>query len=252
LLAEVYLSWAGYPCKDLSKYELAAETALEVIDSAGFYGFELEPDFINLWNGKGKYNNESVFCLFYNPLAINNGYQLYKGLCQERIISEDIYSSYQGFTTVNVFFIDGVRFTEVNFYNNYPRGYRRDITFFNDIYVPDDGYNHTPPLDTGYFYIDQVDPCSRVAYRKFYLDTILIPSGSSSKYYRLYGNPHIYMFRYAQTLLTYAEAAARSGNPGTMAYECINKIRRRANNFDIYTQSVYDLQPGLSPETFAD
>jgi hypothetical protein len=60
------------------------------------------------------------------------------------------------------------------------------------------------------------------------------------------------MFRYAQTLLTYAEAAARSGNPGTMAYECINKIRRRANNFDIYTQSVYDLQPGLSPETFAD
>ena len=53
-------------------------------------------------------------------------------------------------------------------------------------------------------------------------------------------------------MLTYAEAAARSGNPDQKAYECVNEIRRRAHHLDLHTSSVYDLQPGLSPEVFAD
>jgi len=38
----------------------------------------------------------------------------------------------------------------------------------------------------------------------------------------------------------------------TKAYECVNMIRRRARNVDIHSPSAYDLQSGLSPETFAD
>jgi starch-binding outer membrane protein, SusD/RagB family len=61
-----------------------------------------------------------------------------------------------------------------------------------------------------------------------------------------------YLFRYAHTMLTYAEAAARSGQLNDKAYECVNQIRRRANHVDLNTPSVYDLQPGLSAEAFAD
>jgi len=70
--------------------------------------------------------------------------------------------------------------------------------------------------------------------------------------YYYFGNTRIYLFRYASTLLTYAEASARSGNINAKAYECINQIRRRANKVNLYSPSVYDLQQGLSQDIFAD
>jgi starch-binding outer membrane protein, SusD/RagB family len=262
LLAEVYLSWAGYPNKDKSKYKLAAETALAVIDSAVFYGFELEPDFVNVWNKNGKYSKESVFSLYYDRKKVNNFYLgLYNGSCEKRFYSEKVSTHYSGITTNNLYFLEVNLNTEVNFYNNYCKGYRRDITFFNSIYVPNDGNVQYFQLDTGYIYIDKVDPCSRISYQKFYLDTILIPEekdsfdsiyGIPTYRFNLMGNPKIYLFRYAQTLLTYAEAAARSGNLDDKAYHYLNMIRRRANKVDLYSPSKYDLQPGLSPESFAD
>ena len=69
LLAEVYLCWAGYPIKDLSKYQLAASTAKDVIANAEFYGFALLKDFQELWK-KNSSITESVFCVKGN---------LYKG-----------------------------------------------------------------------------------------------------------------------------------------------------------------------------
>lgn len=63
---------------------------------------------------------------------------------------------------------------------------------------------------------------------------------------------NIYIFRYAQTLLTFAEAKARSGLVDADAYEAINQIRRRAHKLDLHSPSEYDLTPGLSAEQFAD
>ena len=54
------------------------------------------------------------------------------------------------------------------------------------------------------------------------------------------------------TLLTYAEAKARSGQLDASAYEAVNMVRRRANKVDINSPSKYDLQPGLSATQFAD
>ncbi|MGD2034583.1 MAG: RagB/SusD family nutrient uptake outer membrane protein, partial [Bacteroidales bacterium] len=104
--------------------------------------------------------------------------------------------------------------------------------------------------------IKTVEECNRIGYRKFYYDPYIIPYTQfydNDFYSFLYiGSPKIYLFRYAHTLLTYAEAAARSGQLDEKAYECVNRIRRRARNVDIYSPSDYDLQPGLSPEVFAD
>ena len=63
---------------------------------------------------------------------------------------------------------------------------------------------------------------------------------------------HFHIFRYAHTLLTYAEASARSGSPDASAYEAVNMVRRRANKLPPNLPSVYDLPPGLSATAFAD
>lgn len=253
LLAEVYLSWAGYPVKDNSKYELSAELASEVIDSAGFYGFELEEDFADLWNKSGEQTNESVFRISYSQIEANNSYlTLYNGLVQKRIEK----SNMNGFTTDNLHFWNVGFSTEFLFYSNFPKDYRRDVTFFNHIYVPDEGPANFLQLDTGYFYIDQVRPCSRVTYQKFFLDTILLPKINShstlNNRYDVIGNPRIFLYRYAHSLLTYAEASARSGHLNEKSYECINQIRRRANHVDLFSPSEFDLHPGLSANAFAD
>ena len=62
----------------------------------------------------------------------------------------------------------------------------------------------------------------------------------------------LYLLRYAQTLLTYAEAKARSGDIDESAYEAVNQIRRRANKLDPFTPSQFDLSPGLTTEQFLD
>jgi hypothetical protein len=68
----------------------------------------------------------------------------------------------------------------------------------------------------------------------------------------MFGSQRLDLFRFAHTLLTYAEASARSGNLNEKAYKCVNMIRRRANQLDIHTPSEFDLQPGMSAEAFAD
>jgi len=253
LLAELYLSWAGYPIKDETKYTLAASTAAEVIDSSGYYGFELLPDFADLWNKSGRYNNESVFSYFgdYSKGAI------YGGNCTYAFSEEVNFRIGGTFTTDNRYFYTDLNFsTEVDFYNKYPKEYRKDITFYTSIFVPK-FYDFTPDSGTTYS-IDTIDQCSRASFRKFYIDTALTvfwdlsdESFINIDFYFM-GNPRIYILRYAQTLLTYAEAAARSGKLDDKAYTCINRIRRRAHHLDLDSPSPYDLQSGLSADAFAD
>lgn len=54
-----------------------------------------------------------------------------------------------------------------------------------------------------------------------------------------------FIVRYAEVLLTYAEAQARAGgSPNADAYSAVNKVRNRAG--------LADLTPGLNGEAFAD
>jgi starch-binding outer membrane protein, SusD/RagB family len=272
LLSEVYLSWAGYPANGEGKYVLAAKEAGEVIDSAAYWGFGLLDDFADVWKQDNLYNNENVFCLYYGefqPLNVN-------------FLSVGINAMYIGTATHEkdtVGYVDGkpVRnvsgngFTlapnsscyfqlkfpgaELQFFNTYPKNYRKEVTFLTNIYVP---IFYEPPI--GNIYIDQAENCTRIAYRKFFYDALSLPFDNYcpgwrdywGSYFYITGMSKTYLFRYAQTLLTYAEAATRSGQLNDKAYECVNEIRRRANHVGLYAPSVYDLQPGLSSEAFAD
>ena len=140
--------------------------------------------------------------------------------------------------------------TETKFFNDYPRNYRKEVTFYDSVYYY---YLNFPQFEYVKKYIrtDTLPVCAAMGFHKFFYD--LIPMGQQRSYEQSFlGSQKIYLFRYAQTLLTYAEAAARSGNLNEKAYECLNMIRRRANHVDINTTSVFDIQKGLTMEQFAD
>lgn len=257
LLAEVYLSWAGYPANNAAKYELAAKESGEVIDSASYFGFALMDDFAYLWDKAHLYNTESVFSLYIpiSPTTRNSdfdftsdidagGEALYSGVYLEdchRFLTPDTIIQCLG---VNYFPVEN------KFYNTYPQQYRKEVTFYTTLYFLSD--------EKPYYYMDEVYKDNRTGYRKFYYD----PTHEDYTWYfgskkiqftdHLYlGIPRVYLFRYAQTVLTYAEAKARTGQPDAKAYECVNQIRRRANQLNINTPSKFDLA-GLSSEAFAD
>jgi hypothetical protein len=102
---------------------------------------------------------------------------------------------------------------------------------------------------------DLIDACTKMCFRKFWVqfdvpDSIL----ASENFYELTNVKLkvIYLLRYSHTLLTYAEAKARSGSLDPLAYDAVNQIRRRANRVDQHSPSIYDISQDLSTEQFAD
>ena len=254
ILAEVYLNMAGYPLKDSSGYEKAAEICKEIIDSADFFGFGIVPDFAELWQNTYPVT-ESVFSLYYNKTT---DFQCVINMNNTNIIN---------IRTYNTPYISARKF-----YNNYPQSYRKEKTFASVFPAPS-----STPLDMlqpvpstwledcrfKYVNYEQMSRCIPVFYKKFevsYSHEInsgfsyreYIDSMSNIFDYSTQINLQLYVYRYAQTLLTYAEAMARSGQLNNNAYEAVNIIRRRAHKADIYTPSVYDITEGLSAEQFLD
>jgi starch-binding outer membrane protein, SusD/RagB family len=267
LLAEVYLTEGGYPVYDNSKYAEAAREAGEVIDSASYYGFGLMPDVADLWNGSHQKNMESEFAIhFIDPSKdLSNGLENLNSeifaLAEFHGLGEVVYQSISR------------RYSECcaakDFYNSYPRNYRKEVTFqtrhapFNYTISWDSILNkYNYKFDTLLRHYDTINKCTSIPFKKFYTqfnipDSILVRpytyyGDAYERYYSYYKCGTVYMFRYAHTLLTYAEAKARIGSVDANAYEAVNKIRRRANKLDINSPSSYDLTPGLSPEQFAD
>lgn len=239
ILAEVYLSWAGYPLKDASKYKTAANTALELIENAESYGIGLSDDFAALWSNTNLYNKESILTMYF---PFTGSTQLLQSNYRFRTFDDSIYG--------NKFERQTFFSTEAKFFNDYPDNYRKEVTFYDSVYYYFLDFPNWEYVKK-YIHTDTLPVCAAMGFHKYFYD--LIPMGEAAFYEQSFlGSQKIYLFRYAQTLLTYAEAAARSGNLNAKAYECLNMIRRRANHVDINTPSVFDIQLGLSAEQFAD
>lgn len=241
LLAELYLNWAGFPILDNTKYKLAASIAEEVIDSSTFFGFSLVDDFAFLWDDAHRYNNESVFTLYfadpetsYDISEVNYMFHAF------------VYDSTVSFSGYYVYYLKELYFpfypTGRKFYDGYPINYRKAITFFTKRYY--DG--------VGIVDYSKKSPCLKIGFRKFYFNPSISSQTNYPKHNLLIGSSKIYLFRYATTLLTYAEATASAGNLNPKAYECLNAIKRRARKEDPRMRSPFDLQSGLSTEVFID
>jgi len=212
LLAEVYLHEAGWPLKDQSKYAMAAAKAKEVIDEHAKYGFGIVSSYNELYENdetKLGLNAEDIFAIPCNRNAGNTtnamyGYWAYPG-------------ELGGWNVV---------FAEYKFFNDFPEGPRKQATFAYTVKKQDGTVLTWQQLQYKHPY-----------YKK------LMKNENVSNYYNYASSIPMRMLRYTQTLLTYAEAKARSGGPDALAYECLNAIRNRAE-LPAYS--------GLSPEAFAN
>lgn len=235
MLAEVYLNMAGWPLKDTEKYEMAALYAGEVIDSSEHYQMALLEDMSTLWVLDNFENREKIFgvhipgristprdefCRSEAGFYMGESYERHSICAQRSLIPE------------------------INFYNAFPYSYRKKVSFHMGYYTPEvysiDGEDYS------WFRIVEINRTNKIEqiedyirYRKWLLNAYHEPVA-------------FYLYRYAHTLLTYAEAKARSNELDASAYEAANMIRRRANQVNIYESSPYDLPAELSPEAFAD
>jgi starch-binding outer membrane protein, SusD/RagB family len=257
LLAEVYLTMGGYPVYDYPKYADAAKTAGEVIDSAAFFGYGLMPDLADLWNGQHFKNAESEFSFYFSDSTRSSE--------KENINLNKFFNQFGYGPNYNLLFCKFL--AAPDFYNSFPKNYRKEITFQTrrsifELIWDSDLNNYVPKDSILVYHFDSINQCTAIHFKKFYTqfsvpdstlkNYILSLHNHSFYFFGYYTGNVVYILRYAQTLLTYAEAKARSGIVDASAYEALNMIRRRANKVDIYSPSPYDLTPGLSPEQFAD
>jgi hypothetical protein len=206
LLADVYLTEGGWPLNDNSKYALAAAKAKEVIDNKALYGFDLVADLNTLWQSTkaGAATSEEVFaihncgtCNWFNGNALS-GFSATPG-------EENGWDDY---------------FCEIKFFNDFPAGVRKTVTFHTLITKAD---GTTIPW--------QSDAVKHPYYQKFRAPVEGSNDASSAT---------IQMMRYAHVLLIYAEAQARSGGVNQQAYDCINAVRSRAGLSSLSGMSATD------------
>lgn len=213
LLAYVYISMAGYPLNDVSKYALAAEKAKEVIDNETKYGYRLMENIADLYSKEYNYENracDEVVLAFFNE----NNYGC--TLCS-------FPAEYGGWECY---------MAELNFFESYPDGPRKEAIFMWEFPFENGVVKHYSELSAGHPFYKQ--------YWDGKLDWNAPWKGMNWKNSR----PQV-AITHAHNLLVYAEARAMSSSgPDESAYDAVNRVRNRAG--------LSDLPPGLSREAFRD
>lgn len=216
LLANVYLTMAGWPLKQTDKYALAAAKSKEVIDNQTTYNVNLLDNFASLWQKEFKFNNEAVFALYFNSAVPNTPWNQWNmmGPNASQPGDEGGWDDWFG---------------EINFYNAFPAGARKAATYQSVYFIAGVAKDWTAThLEHPYFQKYHDD--------ESYNETTHVGNWAGSR--------TIYVIRFAETLLTYAEAQAMANTPDQNAYDAINAVRNRAG--------LADLVPGLSQTAFRD
>jgi len=246
LLAEIYLSWAGFPVNDNSKYAEAARLSGEVIQQAEYYNYTLLPDIADLWTAKNRHNQEDIFGLFFDPerktIDPNSRVLLETENNINARFSNDYTDSPTYLNSTSRHYIP-----ELKFYDKFPVNYRRKCVYPIRYEYSWTRHEYTDKPITG-----PADPCWFATFMFSYkwVDRDMIDY--DSRYYFRGSLATLYLLRYAQTLLTYAEASARAGKLDASAYEAVNMIRRRANKLDPNLPSKFDLSKNITTEQFLD
>ena len=192
LLANVYLTTAGFPLKNTANYALAAAEAKDVIDNGPY---ELEEE---LGGIMGKQENN----------LDENGNT-------EAIIAFPAFVPLDGWNAGNYqaeAILFGDKVVEITFFANFPAGTRKDFTF-DTTFIN----NNETPDDESDDFEDVLNP-PQYSKEKFGEQDF----GSVNK--------DINYLRYSELLLIYAEAQIRAtgNNSDASALSAINQVKRRA------------------------
>ena len=199
LLAKVYLSMAGFPLnKGTAYYKLAADKSLEVIKDGGFGLFDTYGELHSLATENKK---EHMFGIQYLAAVATNPMQQ---LLLPNFKDVSAYSDEVGSTVPTV-----------NFYNSYEAG---------DLRAKDrEGFFYTSYYTGGNGALKQLNAPYIFKHFDIVANGTLGTAGTAQSSLNW---PQI---RYAEVLLTYAEAQNRAdGTPNQAAYDAVNAIRKRA------------------------
>lgn len=198
LLADVYLTTAGYPLQKTENYQLAATTAKEVIDSGEFRLFDTYDE---LHDPTTKNTGEYIFM---TQFAAN----IQSGNWQPAILPYNLgISAYSAQT--------GGIFSTNEFANSYETGDKRaeEKQFYFTSYSLEADRNDSTNLGAPYIF-------------KLFDVQANEESAQSDLNWCIY--------RYADVLLIYAEAVNEAdGGPTVEAYDAVNQIRQRAELDDL-------------------
>ncbi|WP_207515115.1 RagB/SusD family nutrient uptake outer membrane protein [Longitalea luteola] len=199
LLAEVYLTMAGHPLnKGKEYYKLAADKANEVITSGKFKLFE---KYNQLHNESLENQQEHIFQIQYLGGVANNGNQ---AILLPNFKDVSAYGTEVGSTTPTV-----------QFYNSFEPGDKRTVDregFFYTSYY-DGGFRGLKALGAPYIFK--------------HFDSVA--NGTSGKEGTAISGLNWMNIRYAQVLLTYAEAQNEAADGPTQgAVDALKLIRDRA------------------------
>jgi starch-binding outer membrane protein, SusD/RagB family len=221
LLANVYLTMAGWPLKQTDKYALAAAKAKEVIDGKATWGYDLMTNYADIWKIGNKFNKEAVFACYYNndipAWSWENG-----NMMGPNPFSPDYEEG--GWD-------DG--YGEIAFYNKFPAGARKNATYQTAYFVKNDPNNVVTWQNT----------LTKHPYFLKYRDDNSY-DWATHKANDWWGSATTFIIRYPEVLLTYAEAKAMSSGIDATAYSAINQVRQRAG--------LSALQTGLTQTAFRD
>ncbi|MCY4253147.1 MAG: RagB/SusD family nutrient uptake outer membrane protein [Flavobacteriaceae bacterium] len=196
LLAKVYLTMAGNPLNQTDNYSLASDKASELINAGWYDLFQSDAEstwFDKLNNPEFDNRGENIFMVQYGPAEV-----------QSTITSYFTPIGGESISPLSLHF--GGMEPEQDFINSYEaadlRGQNQGF-FFNEL----DGFTFNNSI-----------------YKYFY-SAFRTSDGTSGK--------NVPLLRFADVLLTYAEAQNESGTANVAAYAAINSIRSRAGLPDI-------------------
>ena len=263
LLTKVYATWAGYPLYAEGKWELAAETAGQVVTSNKH---ALLTDFVQLWKNSAENiwdPSESLIELSYwSPLATSessgrvgniNGVRGNQGCLRNNAPGHNVFCYYHPTFLAN--------------WKDYSLDKRFAVSYADYQYTKNgkeyyvsktvNGVKNTP---IPFVMALEAEEKNQENWRGTYnyrlthgkWDTELYVPDSNYNTAANVTNINWYLLRYADLLLLYAEALNEVNQGPTMeAYEAVNMVRRRAFGLDYTVASdVADLDAGLSYEDF--
>lgn len=199
LLADVYMTMAGWPLKKgNSYYAKSAEQTLDIINNASKAGLSLEPSYADLWKEAKKTNaNEHLFAI-HNSVANKNPSQYGKSF-YARDFSPAGWADYYG----NPTFMDATPASERKSFN-----YLLSWKTSSGTVVDWENSLDKAPCISKYYDYNQGAPSTNA------LSNGLTP-----------------IYRYADVLLMYAEASnLATGIVNATALKCLNDVQARAKS----------------------